>query len=151
MAGNAEIELIGRKILEHVDRIIACTEGMDADGLNWKPAPETNSLWVLGTHMMGNVSQNILVILGGAPDTRDRDAEFAASGSSGDELRGRWAELRPQLERRLTELPAEVLEREYAHPRRGRMSGRELLINAATHAGEHVGHAELTRDLYRAK
>jgi hypothetical protein len=151
LAGNAEIELLGRKILEHVDRILACTEGMDGDALNWKPAQNTNSLWVLATHMMGNVTQNILVVLGGAPDTRDRDAEFAASGSSGEELRVHWAELRPRLERRLSELSGELLDKEYEHPRRGRMSGRELLINAATHAGEHVGHAELTRDLYRAK
>lgn len=147
---ESEIALLGRKIFEQVDRVIDCGDGMDAAALNWKPAANTNSIWVLATHLMGNLRQNILVVLGGAPDTRDRDAEFAASGDDGAELHRRWGELRAQLQARLGELPAAVLDQEYDHPRRGRTTGRELLLNAATHAAEHAGHAEMTRDLFRA-
>jgi hypothetical protein len=36
------------------------------------------------------------------------------------------------------------------HPRRGPLSGREILIVVARHAAEHLGQAELTRDLMKA-
>jgi hypothetical protein len=39
----------------------------------------------------------------------------------------------------------------YRHPRRGAISGREILIVVARHAAEHLGQAELTRDLWKAR
>ena len=39
------------------------------------------------------------------------------------------------------------LDRERVHPRRGLLTGREILIVVARHAAEHLAHAELTRDL----
>lgn len=152
MANHAEIMLLGRKLTNAVDRIFACIEGIDGEALNWKPpAPEANSLYVLGTHIIGNVRQNILVVLGGAPDDRDRDAEFEASGASAREIFDRWAEVKEQITARLAELDGAILDQEYDHPRRGKTSGRELLINAIAHANEHIGHAELTRQLYDAR
>ncbi|MBN1310607.1 MAG: hypothetical protein JXB30_04240 [Anaerolineae bacterium] len=35
----------------------------------------------------------------------------------------------------------------HEHPRRGQMAGRAELIIVARHAAEHMGQAELTRDL----
>lgn len=152
MTVHPEIALLTRKLTNAVDRIFACIEGIDSDELNWKPpAPDTNSLYVLGTHITGNVRQNIMVVLGGAPDDRDRDAEFMASGSSAQELVDRWNEVKAQITARLHELGGDILEREYDHPRRGPSTGRELLINAIAHANEHIGHAELTRQLYAAR
>jgi hypothetical protein len=152
MDGNAEIQLLGRKLLEHVDRIMACVEGTDSEQLNWRPTPDnTNSLGVLATHIMGNINQNIFVVLGGQEDRRDRDAEFRAEPESSQELVARWREMRASVERFLAELPADALDKEFDHPRRGTSSGRELLLNAALHAAEHVGHAELNRDLLAAR
>jgi hypothetical protein len=150
--GKAEIQLLGQKLLEHVDRIMACVDGADTEQLNWRPTPDnTNSLGVLATHIMGNVTQNVFVVLGGQEDRRDRDAEFRAEPDSSAELVARWQDLRRRVEAVLSELPAETLDQEYHHPRRGTSTGRELLLNAALHAAEHVGHAELNRDLLAAR
>jgi hypothetical protein len=152
MQDHPEIALLARKLTSAVDRIFARIDGLDEDGLNWKPpAPEANSLYILGTHIIGNVRQNVLIVLGGAPDDRDRDAEFEASGANARELIDRWNEVKEQITTRLSELGGEILDQEYAHPRRGATSGRELLINAIAHANEHIGHAELTRQLYDAR
>ncbi|HUG16727.1 MAG TPA: DinB family protein [Thermomicrobiales bacterium] len=152
MAEHPEIALLSRKLTNAVDRIFECVGGLDAEGLNWKPpAPEANSLYILGTHIIGNVKQNVLVVLGGGPDDRDRDAEFEASGASAHELLDRWTDVKAQITARLTELGGDILDRSYDHPRRGPSSGRELLINAVAHANEHIGHAELTRQLYDAR
>lgn len=152
MDRNTEIGLFGEKLIEHVERILATMDGLDRDGINWKPTSDnTNSIYVLATHTMENVKQNVMVVLGGAPDDRDRDAEFVARGESAEELLSRWATQRGQIESRLSELGPDILSREYDHPRRGRVTGRELLLNAVAHAAEHAGQTELTRDLYLAQ
>lgn len=148
MNQNAEIDLIGRKLLEHVDRIMACVDGTSEEDLNWKPSKtNTNSLGILATHIMGNITQNFFVVIGGEEDHRDREAEFRAHPVSSAALMEQWSELRGRVERMLDNLPPETLDQEFSHPRRGTSSGRELLLNAALHAAEHVGHAELNRDL----
>lgn len=140
------------KIVEMVERILACCEGLDEAGINWKPdAPDTNSIYVLATHTMGNVRQNVLAVLGDQEDQRDRDTEFIAAGDSAAELQRQWAELKPQVQETLARLGTKDLERVHAHPRRGTMTGQQVLMLAATHAGEHAGQAELTRDIYVAQ
>ncbi|CAN5843324.1 hypothetical protein BH10CHL1_BH10CHL1_01810 [soil metagenome] len=42
---------------------------------------------------------------------------------------------------------ADELTRVRSHPRRGQITGREILLVVACHAAEHRGQAELTRDL----
>ena len=39
------------------------------------------------------------------------------------------------------------MDKEVNHPRRGAICGREVLLVVATHVTEHMGHAQLTRDL----
>lgn len=135
-----------------IERIIACTEGMTVDELNWRPsAPETSSLYVLAVHTMGGTEASILGLLGGEDIHRDRDGEFAAVADSTDWIPNRWADLKPKLQQTLETLTEEDLARVYEHPRRGPMTGLGLLIFMANHANEHVGHAELTRDLLKAQ
>ena len=38
-----------------------------------------------------------------------------------------------------------------AHPRRGTITGRDVLIVVARHAAEHWGEAQLTRSLLKAR
>jgi uncharacterized damage-inducible protein DinB len=135
-----------------IERIIACMDGLDRDEINWKPVENvTNSLYVLAVHTMANAEQTVVSMLGGENLPRDRDSEFAAVGESADWVHDRWATLKPALQYTLAGLSAEDLERQYEHPRRGKMTGWEALVMVVTHANEHVGHAELTRDLLKAK
>jgi hypothetical protein len=147
MFANREVEMFWGYIVGSVDRIIAFLDGLVEDDLNWHPLENANSLYVLPTHTMGNVEKNLLDVLCGQPIARQREAEFAAQGSSVEPTRRRWQELQERLAAGLAHVPSAELDRGREHPRRGRITGRELLIVVARHAAEHVGQAELTRDL----
>lgn len=147
MFPNREVEMFWSYIVGSVDRIMACLDGLVEDDLNWRPLENANSLYVLATHTLGNVEKNLLDVLCGQPVERQREAEFVARGGSVDPIRRRWRELQESLSSSLAQLPPAELDREREHPHRGQISGREVLIVVARHAAEHMGQAELTRDL----
>ncbi len=148
---SREVASFWRFISSSLARLVTLLDGLDADELNWRPpAPEANSLYALATHTLGNVEENVLETLGGESVHRDREAEFRASSSSAASVQQRWQALRPEVERALAAFTLADLDRPYEHPRRGMLTGREVLIVVARHAAEHLGQAELTHDLLRA-
>lgn len=145
-------DIFASSIISSVERIIACMDGLNAEQMNWKPtAQDTNSLYILAVHTMANVEQATLGVLGGETIHRERDAEFVATGDSADWIEQRWSALKPKVEQTLANVAPEALDKEHEHPRRGPMSGYQVLLATATHAAEHVGHAEVTRDLLKAQ
>lgn len=151
MQQTRQIDIFWRLISDTVDELIGCLEGLSSDDLNWSPLNDANSLYVLATHTMGNVRFNVLGGICDVPVQRDRDAEFVATGSSADEIKASWSELRGKISDRVMDLPPDRLDREKEHPGRGLITGRESLIVVARHAAEHFGQAQLTRDLLKAK
>lgn len=146
MADN-EATMFADSIVDKLERIVACVDGRSTEEINMRPSvPETNSLLVLAVHTMANVEEATFKALLGQQVNRNRDAEFAASGSSAEEVRNNWNALKARVHPAIAGLSTEQLDKTYEHPRRGPMTGRELLLFTATHASEHVGHAELTRD-----
>jgi uncharacterized damage-inducible protein DinB len=79
-----------RRLNQLASRIDDCLGRLD-DGQVWFRGGENqNAIGNLVLHLTGNVRQWIVSGVGGAPDVRDRDAEFAASGAAGvEELRRR--------------------------------------------------------------
>lgn len=147
---RAQALFFWRYIAGSLDRLVALLDGLSADELDWRPpAPEANSLYTLAIHTLGNAEENLLETLGGQPIGRDRAREFAARGDSAT-VAARWAALRPRLAEMLATLPVGALDATHRHPRRGVLIGRDILIVVARHAAEHLGQAELTRDLLRA-
>jgi uncharacterized damage-inducible protein DinB len=61
-------------------RIIACLDLLDESQIWLKPNSSLNSMGNLVLHLCGNITQYVISTLGGAPDERNRDAEFAAVG-----------------------------------------------------------------------
>lgn len=148
---STEAATFWRYISSSLDRLVALGTALTHEGLHWQPsASNTNSIATLIVHTLGNAEENILEALCGIPVARDRDTEFTTHAISGDELAERWNELRPRLESALAQLGPDDLDRILTHPRRGAMTGREVLIVVARHAAEHLGQAELTRDLFLA-
>ncbi len=133
-----------------VERLLGCLDGLDAAALNWRPIPQANSLFVLATHMIGNIEETVWGIVCGNPIDRDREAEFQACAVDPAELRAHWHNLRQQIEVRLATFSATDMAAMRTHPRRGPMSANEILLVVARHAAEHLAHAELTRDLLLA-
>jgi hypothetical protein len=144
---DAEVESLWRYIRRSVDRILLCLDGLDEEDLNWRPLNNANSLYVLAVHMMGNIEANVVGVLCHEQVNRQREDEFKARGSATGPILQKWNELQETVSAHLAQLPPGALDLGYEHPRRGKVTGRDLLIVIARHAAEHVGHAELTRDL----
>ena len=147
MLSNREIEFLWRLTVGAVNRIVACLNGLTEEDLNWRPVENANSLFVLATHTMANVEENILGVLCRQTVNRHRDEEFRAQGNASEPLAQRWRDLKERASSCLSKLGSSDLDREYEHRRRGRVTGREQLIVVACHALEHRGQAELTRDM----
>src|SRR5205085_7548240 len=58
-------------------KIERCLDLLDDNQIWWRPNAESNSIGNLILHLCGNARQWIVCGVGGAPDARDRDAEFA--------------------------------------------------------------------------
>jgi hypothetical protein len=134
-------------IVQIGDRLVNALDGLSSEEIDRRPpAGETSSLLILATHTMGNIEESVIEIIGGETVGRNRDSEFAVSGSSAGDARQRWENLKERIHSTLSNLDEGALDREYSHPRRGTITGRDVLLLTATHAAEHLGHAEITRD-----
>lgn len=68
------------RIEENHKRIMTCLDLLPEPAIWTKPNAALNSMGNLVLHLCGNITQYILSTLAGAPDNRNRDAEFAATG-----------------------------------------------------------------------
>jgi hypothetical protein len=62
---------------DYLPKIERCLTLLSDEQIWWRANPASNSIGNLLLHLSGNVRQWIVVGLGGAADTRDRDSEFA--------------------------------------------------------------------------
>ncbi len=147
---SAEAAAFWRYTSSSIDRLVALLGECEPEVRTWTPpAPNANAILGLAVHTLSNAEENILGVVLGAEVTRDRGAEFAANGDARAIAR-LWDELRRRMEHGLAGLDSGHMGRTVRHPRRGEIAVREVLLVAARHAAEHLGQAELTRDLARA-
>ena len=69
-------------VTEYPTKIRAAVETLPADRLWWRPHEQANSVGNLLLHLSGNIRQWIISGIGGAPDVRKRNMEFAARGGA---------------------------------------------------------------------
>ena len=62
---------------DFLPKIERCLERLTDDQIWWRPNDQSNSIGNLLLHLCGNARQWIVCGVGGAADTRNRDAEFA--------------------------------------------------------------------------
>jgi uncharacterized damage-inducible protein DinB len=74
------IECSSRKLEQQVSRIRECLGKLSPDEIWSRGHENENAIGNLVLHLNGNLRQWMLSGVGGAPDTRVRDAEFAARG-----------------------------------------------------------------------
>ena len=122
---------------EYPTKIRAAVEAMPAERLWWRPNEQSNSVGNLLLHLSGNVRQWIVSGVGGQPDIRKRNMEFAARGgvTAAGMLDGLDATLRDADEVLRALLPSELLERRL-------IQGRDsTVMEAVYHVVEHfAGH-----------
>ena len=120
-----------------LDKIEHCLKQLTEEQVWWRPNESMNSVGNLALHLCGNLGQLILSSVGGAPDQRDRPAEFAERGPIGKEV------LCDLLRRRvhdvlrvLGEVDATELLR--SRPlKRGAFSGTRTILRALSHFRGH--------------
>jgi uncharacterized damage-inducible protein DinB len=130
-------------------------EGLDMEALNWRPtAAETNSIYQLLTHMTGSEAWWLHEIVGGADVKRDRPAEFAAKGDDLAALKAKSDTVARRSEAVLHGLSDADLAAMRDTTQGGRSvpcSVRWCILHVVEHTARHVGHIELTRQLWHAR
>ena len=148
---NDEVAAIRLFLNETVQRMIDVASELSDDELHWSPpTPDGNSVAVLLAHTTGSIEETIVQVMSGEAVNRDRDAEFVERDTSAVVLAEQWAALAVRLEPVFAAIDADQLNAVHQHPRRGDVTGRNVVIGALAHAREHLGQAELIRDLIHA-
>ena len=125
-------------------------EGLPQAALDWVSGPDTNSLAVLAVHVAGAERYWIGDVVGGDPSGRDRAAEFRAHDLDGAVLKARLAAALAHSQAVLEELTLPDLEETYVSPRDGRQfTGAWCLAHALEHTALHLGHMQITRQLWK--
>jgi uncharacterized damage-inducible protein DinB len=153
-----EVDTYTTELCRLFDRLCKSVEGLSEAQLNWRPpAAQTNSIYAIATHTLGNARAWILGICCGAPIERDRPAEFRAAGSEAAPIIASARALLAEIEDALRSLPPESLG-ELREPRQQlwgagtaeAVTGREAILHVIEHYATHLGQIEITRDLVLA-
>jgi uncharacterized damage-inducible protein DinB len=128
-----------KKLRQLTGRIETCLGKLNSDQIWARGSEQENAVGNLALHLAGNVRQWIVSGVGGAPDQRERDAEFAARGGVpaaelAERLRATVEEAAGVLERVTAErLAAPIVIQKYE------MSVMEAIYHVVEHFSEHTG------------
>jgi hypothetical protein len=131
---------------------IATFEGLPAEALDWIPGADMNSFCILVVHTTGSARFWIGDVALGDPSNRDRASEFRAKGLSAEELKARFASLEDYVRGGLERLT--VADLTVVHPipsHKIQYSAGWGLLHALEHTGIHLGHAQITRQLWEQR
>ncbi len=136
-------------------RVFAALEQAPPEAWNWRPTrAETNSLFVLATHVIGAEQWLILELIGGAAATRNRPAEFVATANPAapaqtlDALRAEYERVASETRALFERLTAADLTSTRHRAGQGDVSVRWIILRVIEHSSEHLGHMELTKQLW---
>jgi uncharacterized damage-inducible protein DinB len=143
-------------ILQSLHRdFIATFEDLPAEALDWVPGVEMNSFNILVVHTTGTARFLISEGALGEPSNRDRAAEFQARGLSVDELKARFAAVETFVQGALERITLADLATVHTLPQRGggtrEVTAGWALLHVIDHTGLHLGHAQITRQLWQQR
>jgi uncharacterized damage-inducible protein DinB len=140
-------------IAESLDELEVTIAGLTTDQLNHRPAWEgANPLAVIATHAVASTRSWLSLATGAPLPPRDRPSEFRVVAGEGfaDAIREQAGACRALL------ASADAIDPGRTGTAPWRTSDAEepvtaawALLHAASHLGEHVGHAHVMRDLLR--
>ena len=124
---------------DFLPKIEQCLELLSDDQIWWRANDKSNSIGNLILHLNGNVRQWIVCGIGGAPDARDRDAEFAQRETiPRDELLSELARTMAEVDAVLAAAPPDRLLE--AHTIQGLgVSAIEAILHVVEHFSMHTG------------
>lgn len=138
--------------LENLQRSIEQeTQGLPEEAIDWVPGPEMSSLGVLLAHVTGALRYWIGDMVLQEPSGRVREREFQTRGVPAAELLRQLAALLDYLRSALPRLRLEDLSRDCQTAEGKSIPCAEALLRALDHAYLHLGHIQLTGQLWRQK
>jgi uncharacterized damage-inducible protein DinB len=142
---EAYLELL-ESLYANIHQAIA---GLPPEALDWTPGPDMNSIGILTAHVAGSTRFWIGDIVGGDPSGRNRDAEFETHQVDAETLAARLEAVLAHTRTILARLTLADLETKRLSPRHGEEYGVSwILLHVLEHTGIHVGHIQLTRQLW---
>ena len=130
-------------------------QGLPQEALDWRPIEgggelATNSLAAMLVHLAGSETFWMKEIIGGKKSDRDRDAEFVTKGLSLSELQARIGAAARVTVETLSALREKQLEEGRKWKDRSE-NVRWCILHVIEHFAQHLGHMQLTRQLWLAK
>lgn len=137
------------ELARHHDFLRETWKGASQECIDWKPGPDTNSLCVLAVHVAGSERWWVGDLATGRAHTRNREAEFVATGLSVAEMDAVLDEALADSTAAIEQLSEEALLRPvFVNNDVGEMTPMRAVARTIGHVALHVGHAQLTRQLY---
>lgn len=123
--------------------------GLPVEALDWTPGSDMNSLAVLVVHTTGATSFLVGEIAGDIPTNRDRAGEFKTAGWDEAKLNGHLNKSLELVRAVVEKLTVDDLTKTRFNVERNRTYVyAEAIFHALDHTALHVGHAEITRQLW---
>lgn len=128
-------------------------DGLDADGLNARPEPDANSLAMLAVHALASARSWLALATGAPSPPRDRPREFETHVDDPTTFLTTIDATADECRALLAQVDGIDLSRTGTAPWRGGAQADEpvtaawALLHALDHLREHIGHAQLTRQL----
>ena len=143
-------------ILQTLSRdFVATFEDLPAEALDWIPGDEMNSFCVLVVHTTASARYWIGDTALGESSNRNRDDEFRAKGFSAAELKARFAALETYARGAAERLTVADLAAMHTITNRDgevrQVAVGWALMHALEHTGLHLGHAQITRQLWQTR
>lgn len=140
-----------QKTSQLVEQFKQLLSGLPVQALDWSPAPQVNSLAVLAVHTAGAYRYWLLDVIAGITSGRDREAEFSTSSLEVPAIQQRLDQILDLISQVVHPLELEDLNSIRMSQRDGKeyTVGR-VLLHVYEHAALHLGHAQLTRQLWEA-
>ena len=137
------------------EQVKSLLEGLGQEALDWRPIEgvdelATNSLTAMVIHLVGSETYWMKEVIGGKKIVRDRDAEFVTKGLNVPALQAKIEATGKVTAEILSALTEKQLE-ESRKWRDRSVSVRWCILHVIEHYAQHLGHMQLTRQLWLAK
>jgi hypothetical protein len=137
---------------ELTEDFVKTFDDLPDEALDWVPGADMNSLVVLVVHTTGSARFWIGDVVLGESSNRDRASEFLARGLSKDELKARFTAMLDYARGAAERLSVTDFGGERRTPDGKRtVTAGWALLHAVEHTALHLGHAQITRQLWQQK
>ena len=144
------VEVVKGMLDGHAERYGKVVDGLPEDALNWRPGDEeTNSVAQLVRHVTA-VQHVLLGRALGETSAHDHAHSLRNDPATREELHGLIADAKAKTDEQLAQLD-EMDMSEMLPGQRGPTMRAQYVIHTADHGQEHLGHAELTKQLWEQR